>query len=490
MDARQVDAAPGRVHDHELHRPDLALAGIHLLDADDVLVRRQLDIVEDAHRGHDEAHVGRHLAAQRLDLVGEAVGAALGLDERQEAVAEFDLEIVDLQHRGDRLLGGRGRRGGSLGDGRGFGLAGEALGLLPQRVGGIAGEGGKAGEGDEGDARQEGHGAHDASGETQRFRIAGQLLHHGLVGRAGDTGLGDEQARCGRDDEGRDLADEAVADGEDRVGAGGLHEGHALLRHADDQAGDDIDEGDEQAGNGVALHEFRGAVHGAVEGALVLQFLAAGLRRLLVDEAGRQIGVDRHLLAGHGVEGEARRDFGDAPGALRDDHEVHDDEDGEDDDADDEGATHHEIAEGLDDVAGGRRALVPCDRMRRVEARFSASRSIVAMSSTVGKDENSSGLWMNSAVMRIMTEEMIDTASIRSRMSAGSGKIRMIRMPMTPAAIHRSGRRSQAATSPADMPMALAGLAPDVTASVMRGPRPRNPERARQDLPSAWLTAG
>jgi hypothetical protein len=33
----------------------------------------------------------------------------------------------------------------------------------------------------------------------------------------------------------------------------------------------------------------------------------------------------------------------------------------------------------------------PCDRIRRVEARFSDSRSMVEISSTVGKAENSSG---------------------------------------------------------------------------------------------------
>ena len=53
----------------------------------------------------------------------------------------------------------------------------------------------------------------------------------------------------------------------------------------------------------------------------------------------------------------------------------------------------------------------PRDRMRRVEARLSASRSMVAISSTVGKAENSSGVWMNSAVIRISTDRMIEMAS-------------------------------------------------------------------------------
>ena len=143
----------------------------------------------------------------------------------------------------------------------------------------------------------------------------------------------------------------------------------ALLRDADDHAADDVDEHHQQAGDGVAAHELRGAVHGAEEAALVLEILAALARRLLVDQAGAEIGVDRHLLARHGVEVEARRDFGDAAGALGDDDEVHDHQDGEDDDADDEVAAHHEVAERLDDVAGGGGAFVAVrqDQARRGE---------------------------------------------------------------------------------------------------------------------------
>ena len=92
-------------------------------------------------------------------------------------------------------------------------------------------------------------------------------------------------------------------------------------------------------------------------------------RVVLVDQAGGKIRVDRHLLAGHGVEVEARRDLGDAAGALGDDHEVHDDQDREHDDADDEVAAHDEVAERLDDVAGRGGALVAVreDQARRRE---------------------------------------------------------------------------------------------------------------------------
>ena len=94
--------------------------------------------------------------------------------------------------------------------------------------------------------------------------------------------------------------------------------------------------GDQQAGDRVAADELGGAVHGAEEAALLLQLAAAASGGGLVDQAGREVGVDRHLLAGHGVQGEAGGDFGDAAGALGDDDEVHDHQDREHDDADDE----------------------------------------------------------------------------------------------------------------------------------------------------------
>ena len=71
--AGQVDAAAHRIHRHELAGIDDAVAGIDLLDLDVVVVRLELDVVDDAHRRHDEAELGRELAAQRPHLVGQPV---------------------------------------------------------------------------------------------------------------------------------------------------------------------------------------------------------------------------------------------------------------------------------------------------------------------------------------------------------------------------------------------------------------------------------
>ena len=97
VQAGQLHLRAGRVHDHVLARPDPAGAGLDLLDLDDVAVGLELDVVEDAHRRHHEAHLDRQRAPQRLDLLGEAVGAVRRIDQRQQRVAELDLEIVDLE---------------------------------------------------------------------------------------------------------------------------------------------------------------------------------------------------------------------------------------------------------------------------------------------------------------------------------------------------------------------------------------------------------
>jgi hypothetical protein len=132
--------------------------------------------------------------------------------------------------------------------------------------------------------------------------------------------LGDDDRAGGRDDERRDLAHEAVADREDRVGPDRAGEVHALDQ-GDADAADQVDGRDDEAGHGVAAHELRGAVHGAVELRLAPDLVAARLGLVGRDQAVVELGVDRHLLAGHRVEGEARGHLADAPGALRD-HEL------------------------------------------------------------------------------------------------------------------------------------------------------------------------
>ena len=127
--------------------------------------------------------------------------------------------------------------------------------------------------------------------------------------------------------------------------------------HANDQSADDVDERDDDARNRVAAHELAGTVHRSVEVGLVRDLVAATLGFLLVDHAGVQIGIDRHLTTRHAVQREACRHFADPRGAFGDHHELNDHDDDEDDQPDDDLVAGHELAEAANHLAG-RRQLV------------------------------------------------------------------------------------------------------------------------------------
>ena len=133
---------------------------------------------------------------------------------------------------------------------------------------------------------------------------------------------------------------------------------HIVARSADDDTAENIDGGDDETCNRIAAHEFGCTVHGAEEGAFLFQLATAALRFLFIDQAGRQVGIDGHLLAGNGVEGEARAHFRDTRRALGDDEEVDDDENAENDQTDNEVAAHHELREAVDHMTGGKIAFI------------------------------------------------------------------------------------------------------------------------------------
>ena len=149
-----------------------------------------------------------------------------------------------------------------------------------------------------------------------------------------------------------------VANGQQGVGVGGLGEGKAHLAGADDHPANDIDEGDQQPRHRIAADKFAGTVHGPEKGGFTLQLGPSLAGGGLVDQPRPKIGINRHLLAGHGIEGKAGRNLGNPPRTLGDDHEIDNHQYGKDDDPDDEIALHDKAAKGLDDIARRRRSLM------------------------------------------------------------------------------------------------------------------------------------
>src|SRR5690606_3758053 len=123
-----------------------------------------------------------------------------------------------------------------------------------------------------------------------RAELTGELRAH--AGAA--AGVGDHETGGGAHHQRRNLRHQSVTDREDGVGAGGFVEWHAALHHTYEDATHDVDRGDEQAGDRVALHELGGAVHRAEEVRLARDLLASLACLCLVYQPGAQVRVNRH----------------------------------------------------------------------------------------------------------------------------------------------------------------------------------------------------
>jgi hypothetical protein len=161
-----------------------------------------------------------------------------------------------------------------------------------------------------------------------------------------------------RHDERGNLADQAVANRELRIELESRHQVPVVLDHADVESAKDVDKGDDQPRDGVTAHEFGSTVHGSIEVGFLGNVFAALAGLGFVNDASVQIGVDGHLLAGHGVEREPSRDFRDPRRAFGDYDELNHEDDDENDDADGERTGRHEAGECVHHFAGTVNRLV------------------------------------------------------------------------------------------------------------------------------------
>jgi len=209
--------------------------------------------------------------------------------------------------------------------------------------------------------RQAGQNRDDAEQSARAEQHAGlahQLLADGLGQVVFARGARDDHARRSRSQKRRHLRREAIADGQNRVSVQRVEDRQPVLDDADEKSRDQIDRHDHHRGDRVAAHELADTVHRGVEVRFAREVAAASARLLLADPAGVEIGVDRHLLARHRIESEARGDFGDAARALGHHCEVDDRDDDEDHDSDRVIVTDDDASECLDDAAGGVRSAI------------------------------------------------------------------------------------------------------------------------------------
>ena len=307
----------------------------------------------DARKRHTQVKVqgpaqGRQFLVERV--VVEAVPHVLG-DVEDDGHRRRELVALPAW-QGFARLSGRGRRLEGFGQ---FGPGIVALGQQTDAAQHVAkapqssGQGKKLRLGETGDEAKE---KDQPPGHEQGLGLVEELLADlGTDVDLGVAGAGDENAGRNGHQQGRDLGDQSVADGQDAVDVQGLAGRHAVLGDADDGPADDVDHGDDHACDAVTLDELHGAVHGAVHLAFLTHALAAGLGLGHVDDPGAHVRVDGHLLARHGVQGETGPDLGHALGAFGDDQKLHDGQNEEDHGTDHEIATQGEVAESEDDLA-------------------------------------------------------------------------------------------------------------------------------------------
>ena len=179
--------------------------------------------------------------------------------------------------------------------------------------------------------------------------LAADILGHVMLrGNAGDDDRGGDRQK-----KGWNLRHKAVADRQQYIGLGRDADRQVMLRQADDQAADNIDHKNQDRGDGVALDEFRGTIHGAVKVGLLGDFLTPDLGFLIRQHAGIEIGVDRHLLARHRIKGKARRHFRHPAGTAGDNDKVDDDQDQEDKQPDGVIAGNDKVSKGFNNLSCG-----------------------------------------------------------------------------------------------------------------------------------------
>ena len=174
-----------------------------------------------------------------------------------------------------------------------------------------------------GEKREGGHGRDEGEDDEE---TGGHEQHRGLEPRGEARGRlalavdpSDEHPGAEADEKRRDLSEQAVPDGEAAVDVEGATDVEVVAQHTDRDAAGEVDRGNRQAGDRIALHEPDGTVHGPVEVRHLGEPSATTGSLGRGDDTGAQIGLDRSLATRQGIEGKASADLRDPLRAAGDD---------------------------------------------------------------------------------------------------------------------------------------------------------------------------
>ncbi len=266
------------------------------LDEQGVLPGLELQVVAQVHGGHDDAHVQGELAADGADA-GQQVAALFLVHQGDEPVAHLQLQGIKRPD-GRCLIKGL-LFTGSLSCSR---LLFNHLGHLTGHPPHQPGDSGKQQKGKMRQPRNQGKQEHHAGNHIKGLwivqELAGNLLTEIiLIGASGHK----DTCSC-RDNQCRYLGHQPLTYRQQCVVGQGNIQRKTLLPDTDNQPAKDINQHNQNAGNGIATYKLAGAVHGPVKLSLPPDLFTADSSLFLCQKAGREIGINGHLLARHRVQ--------------------------------------------------------------------------------------------------------------------------------------------------------------------------------------------
>ncbi|MMZ58199.1 hypothetical protein D1872_201680 [compost metagenome] len=96
-----------------------------------------------------------------------------------------------------------------------------------------------------------------------------------------------------------------------------------MNRHPDNETADQVNKQNDNAGDSIPFDEFTRPVHRSIEIGFPLNFTAAFLCLLLVNQSRIQVSVNTHLLTWHSIECKASGNLSDTFRAFSDDDKLH-----------------------------------------------------------------------------------------------------------------------------------------------------------------------
>ena len=253
LNARHFLKDRARVHREIMVEHQLAARNLNAFELDDIGIGLDLDVVADTDGRDDKPEFKRTLPPNHDDAV-EQIAALSRIDERDEAVADLEFHRIDLQERDDVL----GRRCFFFR----LCLLLDLLDFLHRRLTAVEvprNERAGTGKRKERDARKPGHNGkeeQDARKDHKDAIVAEELLDEVAAEVPLRCRTGHDDTGRRRDEQCRNLRDESLADGEQRVGLECLCRVHVALEHADDEAAADVDHHDDDRRDRIALDEL------------------------------------------------------------------------------------------------------------------------------------------------------------------------------------------------------------------------------------------